>query len=149
MQIRGLSPRSAEDFAETIIGAGLANTNPLLESVRNVMASPLGPDDPSAAFDSHAVARDIEAMLCRRARALGAAVEFGILVDGGGVLPLADIAADIMVRAQEGRLPSSSTAGRLLRCAHRSLTETAKALRSPSFACPRNGARSRAACARW
>ena len=51
LQIRGLSPRSAQDFAEIIIGAGLANSNPLLESVRNVMASPLGPDDRSAPFD--------------------------------------------------------------------------------------------------
>src|SRR6187455_1092944 len=63
LQVRGLSPRSAEAFAETIITAGLANTNPSLEAIRNVMASPLGPDDPSAAFDSHAVARDIETML--------------------------------------------------------------------------------------
>ena len=75
LQIRGLTARSAEEFAETIIGAGLANTNPLLEAVRNVMASPLGPDDPSAAFDSHALARDIEAMLAGGTRALGAAVQ--------------------------------------------------------------------------
>src|SRR6476469_9859911 len=56
LQIRGLSPRSAEQFAEVIIGAGLANPNPSLEATRNVMANPLGQDDPSAAFDSHALA---------------------------------------------------------------------------------------------
>ena len=75
LQIRGLSPRSAQAFAETIIGAGLASANPSLEAVRNVMASPLGPDDPSASFDSHVVARDIEAMLVGEPGALGAAVE--------------------------------------------------------------------------
>ena len=32
LQIRGLSPRSAEAFAETIIGAGLASANPSLEA---------------------------------------------------------------------------------------------------------------------
>ena len=47
-QIRGLTPRSAELLAEIIIGHGLASANPFLESVRNVIASPLGPDDPSA-----------------------------------------------------------------------------------------------------
>src|SRR4029077_15148792 len=62
LQIRGLSPRSAEAFAGTIIGAGLAIANPSLEAVRNVLASPLGSNDPSAAFDSHAAASDIEAM---------------------------------------------------------------------------------------
>ena len=71
LQVRGLSPRSAQAFAETIIGAGLASANPSLESIRNVMAAPLGPDDPSASFDSHAVARDVEAALLRREGRLG------------------------------------------------------------------------------
>ena len=75
LQVRGLSPRSAEDFAETIITAGLANTNPSLEAIRNVMASPLGPDDPSASFDSHAVASRHRSHALRRAHALGAAVQ--------------------------------------------------------------------------
>ena len=91
LQIRGLSPRSAQAFAEIIIGAGLANTNPLLEAVRNVMASPLGPDDPSASFDSHVVARDIEAMLVGEPGLWALPSKFGFLVDGGGALPLADI----------------------------------------------------------
>ena len=89
LQIRGLSPRSAQAFAETIIAAGLASANPSLEAIRNVMASPLGPDDPSAAFDSHAVARDIEAMLAGEPALWALPSKFGILVDGGGVLPLA------------------------------------------------------------
>ena len=63
LQVRGLSPRSAELFAETILATGLASADPAVEAIRNVMASPLGPDDPSAAFDSHALAREIEAML--------------------------------------------------------------------------------------
>jgi precorrin-3B synthase len=65
LQVRGLSPRSAELFADTIIAAGLASANPSHEAIRNVMASPLGPDDPTAAFDSLALAREIEAMLAQ------------------------------------------------------------------------------------
>ena len=42
---QGPNPRSAQAFAETIIGAGLASANPPLEAIRNVMANPLGPDD--------------------------------------------------------------------------------------------------------
>ena len=30
--------------------------------------------------------------------------KFGVLVDGGGVLPLQDVTADIMVRPGEGKL---------------------------------------------
>jgi precorrin-3B synthase len=127
-QIRGLSPRSAEIFAETIIRAGLAHTNPLLEAVRNVMVSPLGPDDPSASFDSHAVARDIEVMLAGEPTLWALPSKFGFVVDGGGVLPLADIAADIMVCAGESGLTVRLDGGtRAALCAPSALAETVRA----------------------
>jgi precorrin-3B synthase len=129
LQIRGLSPHSAHTFAEAIIGAGLASANPLLESVRNVMASPLGPDDPSAAFDSHAAARDVEAMLAGEPSLWALPSKFGILVDGGGVLPLADISSDIIVRAGETGLAVHLNGGTLAACCTlSSLAETVKAL---------------------
>jgi precorrin-3B synthase len=129
LQVRGLSPRSAQVFAETIITAGLASANPSLEAMRNVMASPLGPDDRSAAFDSHAVARDIEAMLEGEPALWALPSKFGILVDGGGVLPLADISADIMVNAAETG-PAVQLGGGTLaaRCDPSSLAETVRAL---------------------
>jgi len=98
LQVRGLSPNSAELFAETILAAGLASARPEVEAIRNVMASPLGPNDPSAAFDSHALAREIEAMLAAEAALQDLPAKFCILVDGGGVLPLSGVTADIMVR---------------------------------------------------
>jgi precorrin-3B synthase len=129
LQIRGLTPRSAEDFAETIITAGLANTNPSLEATRNVMASPLGPDDSTASFDSHVVAHDIEAMLSGEPTLWALPSKFGYLVDAGGVLPLADISADIMVRAHEEKLAVHLDGGMLAAlCAPSSLAETIGAL---------------------
>jgi precorrin-3B synthase len=104
LQIRGLSSRSAEQFADVIISHGLASEHPSVESIRNVMASPLGADDPLAEFDSHALAVEIEAMLAGEPALEALPPKFGILVDGGGVLPLADVSSDIMVRACEGRL---------------------------------------------
>lgn len=128
LQVRGLSHRSANTFAEIIIGTGLASTNPSLEAIRNVMASPLGPDDRSASFDSHAFARDIEAMLEREPSLWALPSKFGILVDGGGVLPLADITADIMVRAGETGLAVHLDGGtRAALCAPSSIAETVKA----------------------
>ena len=128
LQVRGLSPHSAEDFAETIITAGLANTNASLETIRNVMASPLGPDDSTASFDTHVVGHGIEAMLSGEPALWALPSKFGVLVDGGGVLPLQEITADIMVRAHEGKLTVHLDGGMLAGLCHRSLTESVKAL---------------------
>lgn len=129
LQIRGLNPRSAEDFARTIIGAGLANANPSLDDIRNVMASPLGPDDYTAAFDSHAVARDIEAMLAAEPTLWALPSKFGVVVDGGGALPLRDITADIVVRAREEKLAVHLDGGALAGlCSPTTVAQTVKAL---------------------
>ena len=129
LQIRGLSPRSAEAFAKTIIDAGLASADPSLEAVRNVTASPLGPDDPSAAFDSHALARDIETILAGAPALWALPPKFCILVDGGGALPLADITADIMVCAKGDQLAVRLDGGTLAAlCAPSAFTATVKAL---------------------
>jgi precorrin-3B synthase len=128
-QIRGLTPRSAELFAEIIIADGLASARPSFEAIRNVMASPLGPGDPSAAFDSHAVARDLEVMLGEEGALAALPSKFGFLVDAGGALPLADINADIMVRAHGSELAVQLDGGTLaIRCAPTALAETVKAL---------------------
>ena len=128
-QIRGLTPQGAELLAETIIGHGLANANPSMEAIRNVMASPLGCDDPSAAFDSHALARDIEAMLAGEPALWGLPSKFGVLLNGGGVLPLDDVNADIMVRPYEGALALHLDLGRLATlCDPSSLAEMIEAL---------------------
>ncbi len=128
-QIRGLTPHSAELFAEIIIGEVLASARPSFEAIRNVMVSPLGPDDPSAAFDSHAIARDLETMLGEEQALAALPSKFGVAVDAGGVLPLAATNADIMVRAQGGELAVQLDGGTLAaRCAPTALVETVKAL---------------------
>jgi len=129
LQIRGLTPRSAQAFAEIVIGAGLASADPSLEVIRNVMASPLGPDDASTAFDSHTLARDIETTLAEERALWALPSKFGILVDAGGALPLADVTADIMVRAGESALAVSLDGGRhAVPCSPSVGAETVKAL---------------------
>ncbi len=113
LQVRGLSPRSAELLAEAIIGAGLAAANPAIEAIRNVMASPLGPDDPSAFVDSHALAHEIEAMLGAEPALAALPDKFCILVDSGRVLPLAGVTADVMLRAEGEALSLSLDGGTL------------------------------------
>lgn len=129
LQVRGLSPSSAERLAETILANGLASAEPAVEAVRNVMASPLGPDDPSAAFDSHALAREIEAMLAAEAALQDLPAKFCVLVDGGGALPLAGVTTDIMVRADGTALSVQLEGGTLgTPCPRGMLAETVKAL---------------------
>jgi len=128
-QIRGLTPRSAERLADIIIGAGLASSDPSLEAIRNVVTSPLGPDDEAAAFDSHAAARDIEAMLGAEPALQALPAKFGFLVDGGGALPLVGSTADIMVRAFSGKLAVQLDGGTLVALSSPlALAETVKAL---------------------
>ena len=152
LQIRGLTPRSAEQFAETIIGAGLASANPSVEAVRNVMASPLGPDDPTASFDSHALARDIEAMLAGEP-ALGA------LPPNSASSSMAAACCRFTrrhrrhhgSRAGETGLAVHLDGGTLASpCSPATVAEAVKALALAFLGLlRRSGARSRAACARW
>lgn len=104
LQVRGLSPASAEAFAEIALAHGLAASDEDIEQIRNVMASPLGPDDASACFDSHAVAGAIEDMLASETALRALPGKFGVAVDGGGVLPLAGVRADIIVQAAGDRI---------------------------------------------
>jgi precorrin-3B synthase len=128
-QIRGLSLHGTKLLAETTIGAGLASANPSLEAIRNVMASPLGPDDPLSSFDSHALAGEIEAMLAGEPALWALPFKFGVLVDGGGALPLNDVTADLMVRAHGGGLAIRLDGGTLAAlCTPTSLSQSVKAL---------------------
>jgi precorrin-3B synthase len=129
LQIRGLTPRSAERLAELIIAHGLASADPSLEAVRNILASPLGRDDPSAEFDSHAAAIELEAMLAGESALQALPSKFGFLVDGGGVVPLDGCTADIMIRAYQGKLAVQLDGGTLAAlCSPNALTETVKAV---------------------
>ena len=91
------------------------------------------------------VARDIEAMLSGEPALWALPSKFGVLVDGGGVLPLADITADIMVRAQGTvacRPPRWRDAGGALRSilTHRNREGSGARLPSPIRAAERAAA---------
>ncbi len=99
LQVRGLTDSTVDGFAEAIAGIGLAAAGPQAEAVRNVLADPLGPDDPAAQFDSHALAHRLSAVLETDPAFHDLPDKFGLLVDAGVALPLAGRTADIMVRA--------------------------------------------------
>ena len=99
LQVRGLTDRTVDDFAAAMAGIGLAAVTPEAEAVRNVLADPLGPDDPAARFDSHVLAHRLSAVLEADPAFHALPGKFGLLVDAGVALPLAGCTADIAIRA--------------------------------------------------
>jgi precorrin-3B synthase len=97
LQVRGLRAETAGAFASAIVAAGLAHPEPDGERRRNVIAPPLAGDDPSAAPRAAAIVACIEAMQVRETRLAPLHGKFGVLVDAGGVLPVASAVADIRV----------------------------------------------------
>ncbi len=102
LQVRGLSADGAGAFAGRMAQIGLAAGHPRGEAVRNVLADPLGPDDPAAHFDSHDLARRLGAMLESSVAWHDLPDKFGLLVDAGEALPLAGCRADIAIRSGAG-----------------------------------------------
>ena len=100
LQIRGLSEAGVDELARAMADIGLAGPSPRAEAVRNVLADPLGPDDPGARFDSHRLARRLSDVLTGDPDLHGLPDKFGLLVDAGVALPLAGCTADIMVRSE-------------------------------------------------
>ena len=98
LQLRGLARAGVDAVAAEMAQIGLAAAHPRAEAVRNVLADPLGPDDPGARFDSHRLAHRLSAVLETEPALHGLPDKFGILVDAGAALPLAGRTADIMIR---------------------------------------------------
>lgn len=98
VQLRGVRRETVAPIAALATRLQLASSDPAVERIRNITASPLGPDDPGAAFDSHALAFDLESMLGSEPQLAALPPKFGFLVDGGGALPLSDVMSDIMLR---------------------------------------------------
>ena len=99
IQVRGLSDVGVEDLCRSMDEVGLAGRSPRAEAIRNVLADPLGPDDPGASFDSHRLAHGLSAVLEDDRSLHDLPDKFGLLVDAGAALPLSGCTADIMVRS--------------------------------------------------
>lgn len=95
IQVRGLTEAGRAPFAAVMVAAGLAAPDPNVERRRVVILSPL------AGGEIRAIAAAIEATLVRDPRLTALPAKFGVSVDGGGVLPLGDVGADIHVVCTE------------------------------------------------
>ena len=102
LQFRGLTPEGAAAFADTVARAGLAVPDPAAERRRTIIVSPLAGIDPAVAPGTAVLADEIAAMLIADASLGVLPPKFGIVVDGGGTLPVGDAPGDIIVTLQSG-----------------------------------------------
>ena len=96
LQLRGLTPASAERLARFAVGAGLADLEPAIERRRNILLSPLAGDA------ARRVALELERLLAADGALSALPGKFGFAIDDDGPLRLHDAAADIVLRAVDG-----------------------------------------------
>lgn len=99
LQIRGASEETLPGLHEIIGGLGLLDPTPEAEAVRNLMMSPLAGIDPTALLDISGIAGGLARMLASERSLWALPSKFGFIVDGGGILTLADERADIRLAA--------------------------------------------------
>jgi precorrin-3B synthase len=96
LQIRGL--RDPSGFATHIAAHNLASSDPAAERRRNVISSPLAGCDPDVASTTASLAEAVTRMLTDDTSLAVLPGKFGIIVDGGGALPVSNAPGDIRLQ---------------------------------------------------
>jgi precorrin-3B synthase len=99
LQLRGVSEGSLPPLYDVIARLGLLDDSPDGEAVRNVMINPLAGIDPAEVPDVRSVGQEIERRLASEKSLWALPSKFGFIVDGGGVLSLAEQRADVRLVA--------------------------------------------------
>ena len=99
LQVRGVSERTLPDLQARLGAAGLIDSDPEVERLRNILVSPLSDIDPDAAFDLAPSVAALERRLADDAELRLLPGKFSFVLDGGGRLPVGDIHADIRFEA--------------------------------------------------
>ena len=95
IQIRGLTEDSVKRFAAAVAGIGVA-----FGEGPPVLSDPLAGLDPQEAIDVGAVAADLRRAIAAAPFAADIGPKVSIAIDGGGVLHLDAVAADVRMRTQ-------------------------------------------------
>ena len=107
LQIRGVGERSLTELHARLALAGLLDSDPEIERLRNIVSSPLSDIDPDAAFGLMPCVEALEARLAGDQSLRPLPAKFGFAFDAGGRLPIGDIDADIRFEAaSDARKPA-------------------------------------------
>lgn len=99
LQLRGCDEAGLPELWSALDTCGLIDPSPEAEAVRNVIVSPLVGFDPTQVVDIEPVAAALEQLLATSPALWHLPAKFGFIVDGGGMLSLDGVAADIRVKA--------------------------------------------------
>jgi precorrin-3B synthase len=99
LQIRGVCDASLSDLHDVIASLGLLDANAEGEAVRNIMVNPLAGIDPTEACDVRPIAGELARWLTSDRSLWALPSKFGFIIDGGGVLSLAEQRADVCLVA--------------------------------------------------
>ena len=99
LQVRGVSERTLPDLQARLGAAGLIDSDPEVERLRNILASPLSDIDRAAAFDLSPHIAALEARLAEDRSLRPLPAKFSFILDADGRLPVGDIDADIRFEA--------------------------------------------------
>ena len=100
LQIRGVSPASLAALLTDIDALGLLDDDPRLEAMRNIAVNPLAGLDVSEVLDVRPIAQELEDLLPHEIDLTRLPGKFAVAIDGGGILPIADLDADVRIEAR-------------------------------------------------
>jgi precorrin-3B synthase len=99
LQIRGVSAEGLAPLWELMASLALLDDSAEQEAIRNIVINPLAGLDPAELVDMRPIAATLETLLAADRSLHALPAKFGFALDGGGVLTLADLAADIRLVA--------------------------------------------------
>lgn len=111
LQIRGVSEATLPQLHEVIARLGLLDDSPDGEAVRNVMINPLAGIDPAEVLDVRSIGGELARLLASEKSLWALPTKFGFIVDGGGILDLAEQRGDVRLAAIADGLDSAVAVG--------------------------------------
>ena len=111
LQIRGVSEATLPQLHEVIARLGLLDDSPDGEAVRNVMINPLAGIDPAEVLDVRSIGGELARLLASEKSLWALPTKFGFIVDGGGILGLAEQRGDVRLAAIAGGPDSAVAVG--------------------------------------
>ncbi|CCD97809.1 putative precorrin-3B synthase (cobG) [Bradyrhizobium sp. STM 3809] len=100
LQIRGVSPETLAPLWELMTSLALLDDSAEAEAIRNIAVNPLAGLDPAEVIDMRPVAAALELQLAADKALWALPAKFGFALDGGGRLPLTELAADVRLAAR-------------------------------------------------
>ena len=134
LQLRGIRDAELAALQTGIAHLGLLDANEAVESIRNIVASPIADLDASAILDPAPFVAALEARLAGDPALRALPAKFSFVIDGGGALPLGDVETDIRFTARDApggpefEVSLSGDSTIVTHCAPRDLTVVASAL---------------------